>query len=199
MSNIDTNTIDDDTEPEDEPGADDGHVTMGRSDVRSLRAAAKKGKRVDEVERELAFTKAGIDTDSDAGRMFMRGYDGELDKEKVREAAIPFGLVQAEPAPEPTGKGHVLHDDTAGDTKLEPGEDGFTSDRATVASGAPPDRGIELNPKAEAIERGRQVIKDGGRIEEGMATTFADLVRSAHEGDTRVTIDRRSIQATGGE
>lgn len=199
MSISDTTTdIDDDTEPEDEPGGDDGHVTMGRSDVRSLRAAAKKGKKADDLERELAFTKAGIDTDSDAGRMFMRGYDGELDKEKVREAAIPFGLVAAELAPAPAGKGHVLNDDTAGDTPLLEGEDKMTGQRTTVASGAPPDRGIELDPYDHAISEGEEVMKRGGKYQDAFAVGINLLAQSAAAGDKRVLIDRDSPAGAGG-
>lgn len=182
--------------PED-GGEDDHPVTLKRADIRALEASAKKGKdadaavaRAEAAERALAFAEAGVNTSTPEGQLFMRGYDGELDKEKVREAAIPFGLVASEDAPA-KGGGHVLNDDT-GDTKLLDGEADLTSQRTTVASGAPPDQGIEVHPMTTAIEIGQRVISEGGKVEEGWAAGFAHLVAAANAGDNRVTIDRRS-------
>lgn len=68
--------------------------TMGYEDeeqqdnLRELREAAERGKQAkreaDEAKRELAFAKAGIDTDSPKGRMFVKAYDGELDGAAIK-------------------------------------------------------------------------------------------------------------------
>lgn len=184
---------------DDPDGPQDHRIGMTRANLNALEAAAKKGRDAEKnaaeteaTRRENMFLRAGVDVDSDAGRMFMRGYDGDLERDEIREAAIPFGLVAAEPAP-PTGGGHVLHDDTAGDVKLEPGEAGLTADRTTVASGAPPDRGIEIDPYESAIEDGLEVMKRGGKFQDAFAVGFNKLVRSAADGDKRVLIDRNSV------
>ncbi len=64
------------------------------------------------AKRELAFMKAGIaDTSKGQGALLLKAYDGELDPEAIRAAAIEFGVItesnDAEtpppPADEPTG------------------------------------------------------------------------------------------------
>ena len=43
--------------------------------------------------RELAFMKAGIDPDSPMSKYFVKGYDGELTQEAIRQAAIEAQLI----------------------------------------------------------------------------------------------------------
>lgn len=54
----------------------------------ALRAAAERGRaaqaEAEAAKRELAFVKAGVNTDTPAGRMFARAYEGDLDVDKIR-------------------------------------------------------------------------------------------------------------------
>jgi ribosomal protein L12E/L44/L45/RPP1/RPP2 len=73
---------------------------------RGLRRAANKGKKLEsenqQLKRELAFFKAGIDTDDPRMRYFVKGYDGELTAEAVRGAATEAGFLQQAPSgPDP--------------------------------------------------------------------------------------------------
>ena len=73
---------------------------------RGLRRAANKGKKLEsenqQLKRELAFFKAGIDTDDPRMRYFVKGYDGDLTAEAVRGAATEAGfLQQASSGPDP--------------------------------------------------------------------------------------------------
>lgn len=58
--------------------------------------AAELRKQIAEAEtakRELAFVKAGIDPNSPMSKYFMKGYDGELDPEAIRQAAVEAQLI----------------------------------------------------------------------------------------------------------
>lgn len=49
--------------------------------------------RAAKAERELAFAKAGIDLADPRLSYFVKGYDGEADPDKIREAAISAGFL----------------------------------------------------------------------------------------------------------
>lgn len=67
---------------------------------RGLRRAANKSKKLENelstLRRELAFTKAGINPDDPRMRYFVKGYDGELSSEAVRQAAMDAGFLQSQ-------------------------------------------------------------------------------------------------------
>lgn len=67
------------------------------SDIRNLRKAAKAAKRLQselqQVKRELAFAKAGLPLDDPKMNYFVKGYDGEMDAEAIREAALAAGFI----------------------------------------------------------------------------------------------------------
>lgn len=70
----------------------------GDETPKGLRRAANKGKKLEsenqQLKRELAFYKAGIDTDDPKMRYFVKGYEGELTAAAVREAALDAGFLQ---------------------------------------------------------------------------------------------------------
>lgn len=72
------------------------------SDIRALRKAANSAKRLKvenaQMKRELAFAKAGIALDDPKMRYFVKGYDGELEAEAIREAATEAGFIAVEQA-----------------------------------------------------------------------------------------------------
>ena len=88
-----TNTYEDDFEDDFDESTDSAD-----SSPRGLRRAANKSKKLEneltQMRRELAFTKAGINPDDPRMRYFVRGYDGELSSEAVRDAAIEAGFLQ---------------------------------------------------------------------------------------------------------
>ena len=57
------------------------------ADLRKLVAESEVAK------RELAFVKAGIDLTAPASKYFVKGYDGELSPESIREAAVEAQLI----------------------------------------------------------------------------------------------------------
>jgi hypothetical protein len=70
------------------------HVKQLEQEVAELRreraeaAAAKK---------ELAFAKSGIPLDAPMAKYFIKGYEGELEPDAIRQAALEAGLMQAPP------------------------------------------------------------------------------------------------------
>lgn len=73
---------------------------------RGLRRAANKSKKLEnelaQMKRELAFTKAGINPDDPRMKYFVKGYEGDLTAESVRQAAMEAGFLQQQmSAPDP--------------------------------------------------------------------------------------------------
>jgi hypothetical protein len=70
-------------------------------DIRSLRAAAKGKKQLEqelaELKRELAFAKAGLPMNDPKMNYFIKGYDGELSAEAIRQAALEAGFLASQP------------------------------------------------------------------------------------------------------
>lgn len=66
------------------------------SELKALRAEKAE---TEAVRRELAFTKAGI-PDTAATKYFVKAYDGPLDPEAIRNAAVEAGYLSPEPQPE---------------------------------------------------------------------------------------------------
>ena len=69
---------------------------------KGLRRAANKAKKLEaelnSLRRELAFAKAGIPMNDPRMNYFIKGYEGELDAEAIREAAEEAGFLQVEQA-----------------------------------------------------------------------------------------------------
>ena len=53
-----------------------------------------KAQSASEAERKLAFVEAGIDPSLPVAKYFMKGYDGELSPEAIRQAAIEAQIIQ---------------------------------------------------------------------------------------------------------
>lgn len=87
--------------------------TNDRAWVRKLEKDAKDGKdarreaeqlrlEAETAKKENAFLKAGIDLDSPLGKMFAKGYDGELTVDALKSAASAVGLLPTSADPEVT-------------------------------------------------------------------------------------------------
>jgi hypothetical protein len=67
------------------------------TDIRSLRKAAESAKKLKaenaKLQREIAFAKAGLPLSDPKMNYFIKGYDGELEAEAIREAAAEAGFI----------------------------------------------------------------------------------------------------------
>jgi hypothetical protein len=78
---------------------DDDQQDDGNEDFKNLRAKAKKADAYERenstLKRELAFVKAGVPLDDPKMSYFVKGYDGELDPQAIKDAAIEAGFMAA--------------------------------------------------------------------------------------------------------
>lgn len=90
-------TDNDDYDDDDQSQDDEKYVQLTAKDLRALR---KKARMADDLspkqaqyERELGFLKAGINTEDPKMKYFLKGYEGDLSAEAIKQAAIEAGLV----------------------------------------------------------------------------------------------------------
>ena len=87
------NYTDDDFDSDDDATGDSG-------DIKSLRRAANSKKKLEqelnELKRELAFAKAGLALEDPKMKYFVKGYEGEMTAEAIREAALEAGFLASQ-------------------------------------------------------------------------------------------------------
>ena len=150
--------------------------------IKELRDAADRGREAiqerDQLKREMAFMKAGVDTDSKAGQLLFKAYDGELDTEAIQAewqelAPSPVPVEQPEPAQD-------IVDDT--DTQVAGQRQALAEDSVSVEAST-----------QSPYEQGFQEFKtayDSGRSKEDSAARFVHTVlEAAGQGDERVVSD----------
>lgn len=126
---------------------DDMENSQDPNDIKSLRRAANSKKKLEQellaAKRELAFTKAGINPDDPKMRYFVKGYEGELSAEAVRQAALEAGfLASQQQAPDPQAQAIAQAQDRV----------------MTAAAGAI----VEDSTEAAAYARMEQAMEEGG-------------------------------------
>lgn len=65
------------------------------SEIKSMRQQALEA---EQAKRELAFVKAGIDPADSAAKYFVKGYDGELTVDAIKQAAVEARLLSPAPS-----------------------------------------------------------------------------------------------------
>jgi hypothetical protein len=81
------------------------------------------------AQRELAFVKAGIDPSLPVAKYFMKGYDGELNPDSIRQAAIEAQIIADTKAQQVAQEAQAWNRTTqaaAGNTAGEPPVDWVT-------------------------------------------------------------------------
>ena len=148
--------------------------------IKDLRDAAERGRKatqeLEDMKREMAFIKAGVDTDSKAGQLLYKAYDGALETELIQAEASELGILKGN-APAPPQESPTR--DVAG-----------VQERQALA-------GDSVSPEVNTqspYEQGFQEFKtayDSGRSKEDSAARFVHTVlEAAGQGDERV-IDGR--------
>jgi len=158
-----SNYVDDDFDSEDED-----------SSPASLRRAANQAKKlrreVDGLRRELAFAKAGLPMNDPKMSYFIKGYDGDLDAEAIKEAAEAAGFLEIqqsqaaqEKAPEPQ---QIAQQALAGQERVIAAAAGAVAEDVTEAA---------------AFARMEQAMQEGG-IEALMDVARAYGMPTAYDG-----------------
>ena len=93
---------DDEQEESQEPSGQDAgfRKRLERDAQRSKAEATTALAEAAVAKRETAFLKAGVDVESPLGKMFTKGYEGELSVEAIKTQASLVGLIPTSESPE---------------------------------------------------------------------------------------------------
>ena len=150
--------------------------------IKELRDAADRGREAiqerDLLKREMAFMKAGVDTDSKAGQLLFKAYDGELETESIQaewQELVPTSA----PVEQPEQAQDIVNET---DTQVSQQRQALAEDSVSVEAGtqSPYEQGFQEFKKAY----------DAGTPKEDSAARFVHTVlEAAGQGDERVLSD----------
>jgi len=109
---------------------------------RRLEADAEAGRKAQaeaaQARRELAFLKAGVDLESPLGKLFAKGYDGDLTPDAVKSAAVEAGIVEQPQAAVPQEElaAHDRFAQAAGGATSQTDEQAYLTDLEAAQSEA---------------------------------------------------------------
>ena len=156
-------------------------ATQEPGSIKELRDAADRGKKatqeLDAMNREMAFLKAGVDTDTKAGHLLYKAYDGDLETAAIQ--AEWSELVPGAAAPPPAATVDATDTQVAGQR------------RDLAGDSVPPENQTES--PYDAGHREFRTMMDEGRPKEDSAARFVHTVLEAAGGadpDQRVLSDR---------
>ncbi len=147
--------------------------------IKELRDAADRGKEAiaerDQLKREMAFMKAGVDTDSKAGQLLFKAYDGELDTEAIQAewqelVPTPVPVVEPEPAQETV---------TETDTQVSEQRQALAEDSVSVEA-------TTQSPYEQGFQEFQKSYDSGKPKDESVARFVHTVLEAAGQGDERV-------------
>lgn len=158
-------------------------------DIKLLRERAKKS---GQLEKELAFAKAGIDYESGQGALLFKVYDGDLTKDAILGQANEYGIkLGNEPAATT-----VPAETTSSSTTASPDEiaalQAIQSATQTSTTGTEADQVHPTNRMMDAFNVAR---KNREPEEVAWSAGLAQLVAAANRGDQRVLVNGRNDAA----
>jgi len=155
-------------------------ATQEPGSIKELRDAADRGKKatqeLDAMKREMAFLKAGVDTDTKAGQLLYKAYDGDLETAAIQAEWSELVPGAATPSAETVD---------ATDTQV-------AEQRRDLAGDSVPPENQTESPY-DAGHREFRTMMDEGRPKEDSAARFVHTVLEAAGGadpDQRVLSDR---------
>lgn len=117
------------------------------SDLRkAARRGAKAMKELEMLRKELAFYKAGISMDDPKMKYFVKGYDGEMTAEAIRQAALEAGFMASQGQPEQVPD--------------EQEQQAYSAQQRIVAASA--GAGVPDNSESAALALMEQAMEEGG-------------------------------------
>lgn len=160
----------------------------------NLKHLREKAAKADEAEaaladarRENAILRAGIDTESKLGQMFVKAYDGDFaDVEALKAAAKEIGVPIRGETVEETST-------TTADAATETAEPTGTTERQQLAAGAVADTGESPDPRKLATDQFNADMAAGLEQDEAAGRAFNLLVNAANGGDPRVLVRERTF------
>lgn len=161
------------------------------AELEALRAQAANAEANASAQRELAFVKAGIDTSSKLGSMFVRTYEGELTADAIKAEAtgLPAEVFVAAPATADTvaEAAAAAAAAAAAVSTATDAEKGATTDRQTMATGAVSNDGSGVNVRSEAMDEAKGVARTDSD-EAAIGRYVHRLAEAANTGDKSVLV-----------
>ncbi len=163
--------------------ADDDKDTLA-----GLRAAAEAGKaaqaRAAELEKQLLFARAGIDTDTKIGKLLFNSWDGDVnDVAGLRTEALEVGAIKV--------------DDGAGEPTPQQADASQQDFRTNLGGGAA--GGGNTDPGPDPYEQTLREFHDdrakGMRRNDAADLAIAKVLSAASNGDKRVLYNEREWRA----
>ena len=155
-------------------------ATQEPGSIKELRDAADRGKKasqeLDSMKREMAFLKAGVDTDTKVGQLLYKAYEGELETDAIRAEWSELAPTAASPTSEP---------DTTDDARV-------SRERQDLAGDSVPPENQTESPYDAGHRQFQEMVADG-RPKDDSAARFVHTVLEAAGGanpDPRVISDR---------
>lgn len=162
--------------------------TNVEEDVSELRKAAEGGKaakaEADALRRELAFTRAGIDTTTKVGGALLKQYDGELTAEAIKAEAQEWGLVQGEATPTSTPD-PADAPDYSEDAKVQEMRDGISGNPA-------PNTPVEKPAIDRVLSSFEKDREEGFGQAEATNRAIGRMIQAAAQGDKTALFDPRA-------
>lgn len=174
----------------DDQNHDDGGE-MSPEAIRNLRSAADAGKKAqaeaEEARRELAFVKAGINTDDKVGRMLYATYDGDLEVESIKEAAegLPDSVWVGAPQP-------VSTEPKVGEVQI-PGERQVPVQDPHAIGGRASFEQEEAPPVWDQMKAAYKDAQGKGGTDDAIDAALGVVARAAKAGDPMV-LGERNVQ-----
>lgn len=158
--------------------------------------AAQDRTRADSAERELALVRAGVDTRTPIGRMFVTAYAGELTEEAIVAAAREVGAMPpAQETPVLGPDGQPITAPPAGETaptaeQLQQGRDrlGLAAGETTAPAGTLTPA-TNPNPAAAGLQRFQELLAEGQSREDAASTFFQGQIDAAVKGNPAARYD----------
>lgn len=140
---------------DDDDQGDQGDGPKSPGDFKALREANRATREAmaaaDAAKRETAFLRAGIDPDDTRLSYFVKGYDGDLKADTIKQAAIDAGFIQA-PQPTPDQQQQAAQQQQALAAQQRVATVGQAGPGATPDIGAQQRQALEDAYKAGGIE-----------------------------------------------
>jgi len=153
------------------------------SGIKELRDAADRGKEAiaerDQLKREVAFMKAGVDTETPAGKLLFKAYDGELDSASIKrdwDALVPASVPVVEPEP-------AQDNVTPVDTQV-------SEQRQALAEDSVPVEATTQSPYDQGFTEFKTAWDSGKPKDEAAAKFVHTVLEAAGKGDERVISPR---------
>lgn len=153
--------------------------------IKDLRAKAERGSQAEAelaaARRELAFTKAGINTDTKPAQALLKTYEGELTSEAIKAEAAEWGLSQGTPKSEDGDEGDPpvkTYDSNSPEARHQALQDAEAHGDPAPTPPPPEKSGVEA-----AFEGYQAARKAGQPRAEAEAEAFARVISAGAQGD----------------